>query len=332
MLSAELQELKILLEKTGFAPYVVQPEDRSRSIQSWLEECGKSQLLFEKEKDSLVGAASFEPLPFDTDLYGIPMAKVGFLEAEGNYDLAKKRFDALLQQMDQICHKNGIQHLSARALPEQTALIHALEENGFYMVAGLSTIALHLKKFQWPEEKNSVKVRNFTDNDLEPLSEISRVSFGNPQDWLDKAHADPNLSKEKSDELYVRWFRNCCNGTQANQVLVAEVDGKPVGYITLKLENGGLKNCGVRLGNVPLNAVDPNYRQKGIYSSLVLAGLKWFAPHVDWVTIKTQVTTLAVQKTWQRLGAHVARVEYAFHKYYGGGSGLHISQNGDNFF
>jgi len=321
LLSIDLKSLKALLEKTGFTPYAGIPGLNSNSIQIWLDELSQSSkeknLILEKEKDSIVGAASLEALPFDTDLYGIPMAKISFLEALGDAPQLKKRQKSLIDKIFEMCQKEGTQHLSIRALPNQLSLIHSLEEKGFYMVAGLSTLLLDLKKFQYENKNSQVKIRPFIESDLEPLCEISLQSFGNPLDWMDRSHADPHLPKDKSDELYVRWFRNCCNGSQADQVLVAELDGKPVGYIALKLESGGPLKSGVRVGNIPLNAVDPDHRQKGIYAALVQEGLKWFSVQVDWVTIKTQVTTLPVHKTWQRLGAQVSQIEYAFHKYFG---------------
>lgn len=323
LLSEEFQSLKLLLEQTGFSPYLGYPGNPSEAIEAWLETVQESaaqnqtQLFYEKGPQGLAGAASFEPLPFDTELYGFPMAKIGFLEAPGDYEKAQQVQNVLLQKVFEICREKQIAHLSVRALPDQTALIHTLEKNGFYMVAGLLSLALEMKKFRYAGNKSSAVIRPFKPEDLEPLCEISRISFGNPKDWLDKAHADPNLPKEKSDELYVRWFRNCCNGSQAEQVLVAELDGKPAGYIALKLDGGGRLKCGYRSGSIPLNAVDPEYRKAGIYSALVQEGLKWFAGRVDWVTIKTQVTTLAVQRTWQKLGARPVLVEYAFHKYFG---------------
>lgn len=288
----------------------------NEELEKTLEKSG-NRLVQVKEKEQLAAAATLEPLPFDTELYGFPMARIGFQAAEGDYETARERLAQLLKLIFQACGEERVAHLAARALPSELAWIHALEESGFYMVSGIATYALKLAGYAIPEARAAVKIRPFAAKDLEPLCEISRVSFGDPRDWLDKAHADPNLPKEKSDELYVRWFRNCCNGTRADQVLVAEADGRPVGYIALKLEKGGLESCGVRVGSVELNAVDPAYRRQGIYAALVREGLRWFQPRADWVTIKTQVITLGVHKVWQRLGATLSLIEYYFHKYFG---------------
>ncbi len=318
-----LSQLNSLVEKSGFNPYLGGPVPlNADSIQLFVQqiESQKDQegnaLFVEEEKGVLVGALLVESLVFDSELYGFPMARINFLLAEGEYEQEKEIKNRLLQRCFQWCRENGIKHLSACALPDEMSKIHALEEHDFYMVAGLSTFLIDLKKYSNPSKENSVLIRPFQKSDLDPLSELSRVSFGNPKDWLDKAHADPNLPKDKSDELYVRWFQNCCNGTQAHQVLVADVEGKPAGYIALKLEEGLTQACGARAGNVPLNAVSPEYRKMGIYSSLVRAGLDWYSGQVDWVSIKTQVTTLAVHRTWLKLGAHMSSVEYAFHRFF----------------
>ena len=321
MPSQSLSQLESLFEQTGLNPFLGVPVPlNSESLQVFADQvCSlKNQkgvhLLVEEAGADLKGALLLEALPFDSELYGFPMARITFLAALGNYHEQNKVQHHLLEQAFELCRKEGIRHLSARALPDELSLIHALEKSGFYMVSGLSTFLLNLKQFSY--QKPTVLIRPFKKEDLEPLCTMSRLSFGNPKDWLDKAHADPNLPKDKSDELYVRWFRNCCNGTRADQVLVAEVEGKPAGYIALKLEKGLYEKVGWRVGNVPLNAVDPSYRKMGIYAALVQEGLKWFSGKVDWATIKTQVTTLAVHKTWQKLGAHMSSVEYAFHKFF----------------
>lgn len=318
-----MSQLKALFEQTGYNPFSGVPVPlNSETLQVFVDQI-ESQinqagafLLTEEKGTELVGALLLEELPFDTELYGFPMAKISFLVALGDYEPQSKIQNSLLQQAFDLCLQKGIVHLSARALPDELSLIHSLENEDFYMVAGLSTFLLDLKKYSAQKNKNSVAIRPFQESDLEPLSEMSRLSFGDPKDWMDKAHADPNLPKDKSDELYVRWFRNCCNGSRADQVLVAEVEGKPAGYITLNIEKGLYQHAGFRVGNVPLNAVDPSYRKMGIYSSLVQEGLNWFSDKTDWATIKTQVTTLAVHKTWQRFGAHMSSVEYAFHKFF----------------
>ena len=45
----------------------------------------------------------------------------------------------------------------------------------------------------------------------------------------DRFHADPVLPKVKSSELYAKWLVNSCNDP-SSEVLVAEIDGKPVGF------------------------------------------------------------------------------------------------------
>lgn len=323
---ADLKSLKGLLEKSGHVPFEEIPVPPSVAMQAWLEDLSgiswgdEKQLFVEKEGARWAGAATLEALPFDTELYGFPMAKVGFLLAEGGYPKAQVIQAELLGKILKGCQEQGIAHLSVRAsaAPEEKAWLQLLELNGFYKVAQVATFALDLKKYAFKHDAVPVLIRPFMKKDLEPLCEISRVSFGDPKDWLDKAHADPNLPKGKSDELYVRWFRNCTNGTRSDQVLVAEADGKPAGYIALKVEKAGLRRADVRVGIVELNAVDPKYRRRGIYGALVEAGLKWFRSRADWVTIKTQSETAGVHKVWNRLGAvRKPQDEVFFHKFFG---------------
>jgi hypothetical protein len=97
-------------------------------------------------------------------------------------------------------------------------------------------------------------------------------------------------------EVYSYWARTSLGGPAADLTFVMEEEGALAGFLTLVLPRDGV-------AKVPLNAVDARWRGRGIYGTLVRAGLAEAWKHgAERVEVVTQLQQLAVQRTWWRLG------------------------------
>ena len=137
-------------------------------------------------------------------------------------------------------------------------------------------------------------------------------------DIPDRFHSDPHLTAERCDELYAEWIRNSCSGQLADHIVVAELNGRPAAYTTLKLEgnHNGLSN--VRTGGLILSATAPWAEGKGLYTSMINGGLKWFdAQGVEVSHLGTQVNNYPVQRAWARLGFRLAKSGPSMHLWLG---------------
>jgi len=132
---------------------------------------------------------------------------------------------------------------------------------------------------------------------------------------LNRFYVEDHLSNERVGELYRKWFENCMSGEQADKIFIAEHDKKAVGFIACRIRTASL-NINKIIGSVPLNAIEKEYRKKGIYRGLVSRALNWFANNqCTNVEIKTQLTTLGPQYVWQDFGGRLVTSEYDFHKW-----------------
>lgn len=311
------EQLKEIIKSYPFVPFSrssYYPQDR---IADYLlheiyeaAETKKARIEINEEKSCAFVAHS---LPWDTQLFGISMARISHAVYRGSVSR-----DALLKMTGSICERlkeEGVRHISCVLNPAEMLFSEVLEEAGFHLKGILVDYYIRLKDFSHPDSSSPADIRPAEKAEAEKIADIALDAFSRKEDWYDRFHADPFFPKEKSDRLYREWLLNSFFGDQADQVLGAYLENEPVGFITLKMEKEKSRFFGFRCGNVPLNAVDINQRRKGIYRDLVIAGLDWFKDRkVGVACVRTQASTLAVQKVWQRLGAEVAFYHLVFHK------------------
>ncbi|MGC2790407.1 MAG: GNAT family N-acetyltransferase, partial [Candidatus Sulfotelmatobacter sp.] len=110
---------------------------------------------------------------------------------------------------------------------------------------------------------------------------------------------------------YVSWaVRSLSSKQVATEVLVAEIDKKIVGFLTLRL-NSPEEMEGLLIG------VAPEGQGIGVGRSLMVNGLELCKrQQAKRMLISTQVTNVAVQKVWCRVGFEPADSYYTLHKWF----------------
>jgi ribosomal protein S18 acetylase RimI-like enzyme len=176
----------------------------------------------------------------------------------------------------------------------------------------LVTYLFDMQKHKRIDSDTGYHIREFKPDEIHELSEITLECFGNHIKVTDHFHADPTLPREKSDLLYVKWLIDSCNDANS-VVLVAERDGKPVGFNVCRINDPLDERLGIRLGTMVLTAVKPSERRKLVASSMLNASLAWFAGKVDFVETGGQVSNYAVQSLWTKLGFKLIRSQCTFH-------------------
>lgn len=140
--------------------------------------------------------------------------------------------------------------------------------------------------------------------DLPTLCVIARASHE-----VTRFFADPHFADEQCRKLYEVWIERSCEGW-ADAVLVADLDGRPEGYVTCHLGDGSTSSIG-------LIAVSENLRLRGLGSDLVLGALGWCYEHgATALSVVTQGANVPAQRLFQRCGFRTASVGLWFHKWY----------------
>lgn len=226
--------------------------------------------------------------PWDCDRLGFEAAKVENLIANG--EQAARSVVALALKE---ARKQRYRLLTCRLETSDRVGNAVLPSLGFYLVDTTLLIELARRATRMP-----AGVRLATAGDARELAKLSADAFSDPKSSFNRYLNDPHLSRKAVRDVYGVWAATSMAGPAADVTFVTEQRGKLTGFITLVLP----KTDGV--ATVPLNAVVPEQRGKGLYGRLVAAALAHAWRHgAKKVRIRTQLQQLAVQRAWYRLGA-----------------------------
>lgn len=247
------------------------------------------------------GAAEWHPLEWDTEQFGIPAARLDFLDACGSYAQASTEKQKLLAAVLAQCQEAGIHHLSTRVDTENFTTIHALEKAGFELIDGIQTFFLLL-------DGRSVSApscaRMFAPEDLLEVLEIARTAF-----IFDRFHADQSLSQAVADRVNENWTRNSCIGTAADAVFVAEEDGRVASYVTCQVDRKTLR------GTIILVATAKWARGRGAAHRASESAIHWFARQgLKDVEVGTQLRNIPAARLYESLGFRMTRTSLTFRK------------------
>ena len=147
-------------------------------------------------------------------------------------------------------------------------------------------------------------MRSWREADLPALRAIARVSHRSS-----RFYADANFPVERVSALYETWIEASCHG-DADHVLVAEHEHRPVGYSALHLDQDGK-------GRIGILGVSEESRQKGIGCRLVNEALLWLTERdVREVSVVTQGRNCEAQRLYQRCGFLSHSVQCWYHRWF----------------
>ncbi|MCW5824485.1 MAG: GNAT family N-acetyltransferase [Cyanobacteria bacterium TGS_CYA1] len=204
------------------------------------------------------------------------------------------------------------QYLSVLVHPEDTIGNHLLSTAHFELMDTSILYSLKIKKLATRCNKN-IELRLATQEDMVELQSISETCFGSRSHNVNRFNSDIFLEQGKVKDLYRQWIYNSfAKRGMADLVFVAVYNGTLAGFLTVK------KNVTEKSAEIPLNAVLPNFRGQGVYQSLVECATSYLEERsYRTVEIWTHISNLAVQRTWQKLGAKPKMVAHQYRKYFG---------------
>ncbi len=231
----------------------------------------------------------------DQERFGIVTARDGEVTA------------ATLEPDLAFCRAHGVRFLIARCRTEELAVAQALEAVGGRLMDTLVYYVRVIVKGELPESTCKVPIRPVRPGEDEAVRRVASEAF---QGYRGHYHADPRLDPAQCDEAYQSWAqRSCLSREVAGEVLVAD-DGQVAGFATLRL-NDPSEGEGV------LFAVAPRVQGAGVYKAFMVEGMRWCrAQGAKRMVVSTQVTNLAVQKVWSRLGFEPSQSFYTFHLWF----------------
>jgi GNAT superfamily N-acetyltransferase len=233
--------------------------------------------------------------PLDTQRWKVVTAKTASMSADA------------LPGVLTFCQANAVKLLIARCPTQDLPAVHAMESAGFQL---MDTLVYFVRKLgaDLPADTGAVPIRDIRAGEEAAVKQVASATF---KGYSGHYHADPRLDRQQCDETYTDWaYQSCLSKAVADGVLVAELKGAIVGFATLRL-NSEEEGEGVLFG------VAPEAQGHGIYRSFMVRGMEWCrARNRKTMVVSTQVTNIAVQKVWTRLGFEPSKSFYTFHKWF----------------
>ena len=140
--------------------------------------------------------------------------------------------------------------------------------------------------------------------DMPVLKDIAKVSHRDS-----RFYCDPEFPRSLCDGLYQTWIEKSC-AENPDSVLVAEIDGSPVGYVSCRLVNSAN-------GQIGLFAVAEAARGRGLGPRLLAESLRWFAERgVEQVTVVTQGRNDKALRVYQAQGFLLSYMQIWYHRWF----------------
>jgi GNAT superfamily N-acetyltransferase len=218
--------------------------------------------------------------------------------------VARDRLPSILE----FCRGHAAAMLIARCPVSDLPAAQAMEQEGFRLMDTLVYYTCALSAAAFPTIDAAVSVRSIRPGEA---AEVVRVAAESFRGYQGHYHADPRLDPAHCDAAYASWAeRSCASRELADDVLVADLDGRIAGFHTLR--------CNSREETEwVLGGVAPWARGRGVYQAIMVAGLRWgIARGVERMIISTAIANIAVQKVWTRLGFEPTHAFYTFHKWF----------------
>lgn len=233
---------------------------------------------------------------WDTSHFGLRIARATCRQVD------METCSALLR----ACREKGVDCLYFLADAAEQDTIFVLQSHGFDFVDIRLTLSA---QFETPPAQSSLKRVSFRlgdQRDLDHLLPIAGASFVQSRFFVDR-----RFGHDKATRMFHIWLQKSFAEASDAAVVVAELDGAAVGFVTCHLR----KPAGE--GNIGLVGVAETARGLGCASGMIQYAARWFASHgVGLLNVVTQGRNVAAQRLYQRNGFVTRSVELWFHKWF----------------
>ena len=320
---AQIGVLREALPRFRFKPLSHLPYLKRAQVECyWMDEISEavtdasSATFVASVSDRIVGFAVYAESPWDIRVIGRRIGAIKHLAAEVENSSDGKVVQALVEETVRHAAKCGIECLTAKVHPRDTATTHALERNGFLLMDTLVDYVFDFSLTPFnqviaPRRTSGLSTRLGTPADLSEILEIAERAFKN---HFGRYNADPRMPPGAAKDVYREWARSSFSGW-ADWVIVAEVRGKMAGYSIWKKASALETKHGIDVLHYNLVAIHPHFVGRGVFAALTYAGMQMFRDYASHLTSPTHVTHSAIHRLCFELGWQISGARHSFHKW-----------------
>jgi hypothetical protein len=317
----DLTDIGPLLEGYKFKPFQGYPHLSEARITSYFLEQMSNLLSHSRDNSILVarehgteavGVATLERLSWDTQHFGVKMARIGHLISSGSFEHELSVKDRLLSAILEFCKKEEIVFISVKPNVRDLSSVHCLEGRGFRLMSTYQDYLLDKECYLQEVAASGQRLcinRPFEQRDLSHILSLAKGSFR-----ITHFYADGRLPRSRCDDLYVEWARKSCEGF-VREVMVIEVDGHVAGFATFDIDESFSRFMGSRLGRFVLCAILPRFRRKGVFRAHVSQAAEEYLRKVDLIDIEIPIDNWRASHPWIQIGARLVNSRHVLHRW-----------------
>jgi len=197
--------------------------------------------------------------------------------------------------------------LPQRAFYYTKVPVTSVEQVGRLTHAGFRVIDVNVTFEREPEQQinsnNSILVREVQPGDENAVLEIAETAF-----IYSRFHLDPLIPKELADRIKREWIANYIRRQRGEGLFVAEVEGKPAGFLAL-LATGDKEKTGV----IDLIAVARNMQGRGVAKSLIGTHIEDAYQKYSHLIVGTQIANVPSMRLYEKCGYRISNSTYVLH-------------------
>ena len=233
----------------------------------------------------------------DTERFGFRVAKIP--SDLDNPELVIRNLETLSTKL-----------IIARVDLKNLVMINRLEKLGFLIKDTQLTFNYNLKDYVPRHKRTGFSINSFKECYIKQIIEITEKSFNNYGHYF----ADEKLDRKKCLDIYIDWIKNCCyKKSFADNIIVAEKEGKLIGYLALKTYN----NTDSKYTAGVIGAVAKEYRKEGVFQAINTASMNWAKSEgSERIENNVLITNFAVQNTYLKLKFSIIRSEVTMHYWF----------------
>ena len=291
----------------------------------WLDEISKSlakesSIAFQwVVSGTIKGFIIYNDSPWDSEITG---RRIGIVEhvavAVGEKDSGTEILQELLDELTRSLVDRGTQCVVGKVHSNELPVIHALEQRGFLLMDSLLDFVFDfsrtsLEEINPPKRDKQLQIRHAEPADLSALMTINEKAFTG---YFGRYHADPRMPPGTATKVYAEWVRSAFQGW-ADWILVAEVDGRIVGYGLWRKPLEIEARNSLSVAHYDLAAIDPQFLGRGLWTALMFDGMGIARNYAQYLIGPVHVCNYPVQHTLQKLGWRISGARHSFHKWLG---------------
>ena len=320
---AAIHDLRVALPRFARAPLAhLHHLNREQRQAFWLDEITQSLAdetsigFGSMAASSVNGFVIYNDSPWDSKITERRIGTINHLAVIPDDRANTEILHALIDKLFRSLVKRGTQCVVCKVQSDEPAVVHALEQRGFLLMDTLVDFVFDfsrtpLEKISLPKREPELKIRQAVRQDLPALMAINEKAFGA---YFGRYHADRQMPPGAATKIYAEWVRSALEGW-ADWILVAEVDDKIAGYglwrKPFKIE---AKNS-IRVAHYDLAAIDPEFRGRGLWTALMLDGMRIAREFAQYIIGPVHVANYPVQYSLQKFYWRSSGARHSFHKW-----------------